>query len=149
MRKNSKKRPDLWRCGWTLHQNTAQAHEAILVHQFLARKQIPTLEHYLYSPDLASCDFLLSAKSKNLFKCTHFQSFEDVHKKTVELFKALPQNDFQRCFKAWKHHMGWCVASVEITLKGVTCRCNNLVIKVIFKPVSLLKSHTSYILPLV
>jgi hypothetical protein len=78
---------------------------------FLATKQRPTLEHALYSPDLAPCDFFSFPKLKCSLKVTRFQSFDDIHKKTAELLQALSQDDFRRCFEACKAHMGRCVAS--------------------------------------
>jgi hypothetical protein len=47
------------------------------------------LEHILYSPDLAPCDFFLLKKLKSLSKGTHLQSVEDIPKKTVESPKVL------------------------------------------------------------
>jgi len=29
----------------------------------------------------------------------------------AELLKVLSQSEFRGCFKTWKAHMGWCVAS--------------------------------------
>jgi hypothetical protein len=39
------------------------------------------------------------------------QPSEAIHKKMAELLKALTQNGFRRCFKAWKICMGQHVAS--------------------------------------
>jgi hypothetical protein len=58
------------------------------IHQFLARKQIPTLGHAPYSPDLNLCVLFFSPKVKCSFKGTHFQSIEDIHKKMAELPKV-------------------------------------------------------------
>jgi len=46
--------------------------------------------------------FFLFLKLKSSHKGTHFQSTEDIHKKTGVFLKALSQNDFRRCFEAWK-----------------------------------------------
>jgi hypothetical protein len=70
------------------------------------------LKHIPHSPPLAPCDSFLFPKLKSSLKGTHFQSVEDIPKKTAELLQALKQNDFRRFFKAWKAHMGWCVASI-------------------------------------
>ena len=51
-------RRDLWENNrWILHHDNAPAHNALSIRQFLAEKQITTLEHPPYSPDLAPCDF--------------------------------------------------------------------------------------------
>jgi hypothetical protein len=82
------------------------------VRQFLAGKQIPTLEHIPHSPDLAPRDIFLFPKLERSLKEPIFsQSTEDIHKKMAELLKSFSQNDFRRCWKAWKAHVGQCVAS--------------------------------------
>jgi hypothetical protein len=52
-----RKRPELWPDKWILHHDNAPAHDALSVRQFLAKKSITKMDHPLYSPDLASCDF--------------------------------------------------------------------------------------------
>jgi hypothetical protein len=47
---------------------------------------------------------------RSLLTGTHFHSTEDISNKMAELLKALSQNDFRKCFKAWKARLGRCVA---------------------------------------
>ena len=47
---------------WILHHDNAPAHTALNVKQFLVSKEITTLHHPPYSPDLAPCDFFQSRK---------------------------------------------------------------------------------------
>jgi len=55
-----RKRPELFaNSSWILHHDTAPAHMALSVTEFLATKQITVLENPAYSPDLAPSDFLL------------------------------------------------------------------------------------------
>ena len=42
---------------WAFHHDNAPAHTGLNIRQFLAEKNIATLEHPPYSPDLAPCDF--------------------------------------------------------------------------------------------
>ena len=63
-----KKRPELWKNGWILHQDNAPAHNVLSVKQFLASKNITVLEHPPYSPDLAPCDFFLFPKINSALK---------------------------------------------------------------------------------
>jgi len=63
-----RKRPELWRNGWILHQDNAPAHNEFSVKQFLANKNITVLEQPPYSPDLAPCDFYLFPKIKSVLK---------------------------------------------------------------------------------
>ena len=48
-----RKRPELWKNAWILHQENAPAHKALAAKQFLANKNITVLGHPPYSPDLA------------------------------------------------------------------------------------------------
>ena len=52
-----RKRPELWRNGWILHQDNVTAHNAFSVKKFLATKNFTVLEHPLYSADLTPCDY--------------------------------------------------------------------------------------------
>ena len=79
-----RKRLELWRNGWILHQDNAPAHNALSGKQFLANKNITVLEHPPYSPDLTPCDFYLFPKIKSVLKGTHFVSVEDVKAKNGE-----------------------------------------------------------------
>jgi histone-lysine N-methyltransferase SETMAR len=72
-----RKRPELWKNGWILHQDNAPAHIALSVKQCLATHNITVLQHPLYSPDLAPCDFFLFPKIKSVLKGTQFLSVED------------------------------------------------------------------------
>jgi transposase len=113
-----RKRLELWKSGWILHQDNAPAHNALSVRQFLAKKQVPVLHHAPYSPDLAPCDLFLFPKLKHLLKGTHFQSIEDIQRKTTDLLKGFTQNDFQKCFHAWKKHMQHCIQAQGNSFEG-------------------------------
>jgi transposase len=101
-----RKRPELWRNGWILHQDNA-----LSMKQFLANHNITVLEHAPYSPDLAPCDFYLFTKIKSVLKGTRFLSVEVVKAKTTEIFNSLSENDLQNCFERWQHHMQLCANS--------------------------------------
>ena len=113
-----RKRPQLWRTGWILHQDNAPAHNSF-VRQFLAGKNIPVLNHPPYSPDLAPCDFFLFPKIKIQLKGTHFLTVEEVQRKTTELMNSVSQDDFQHCFEMWKQRMQLCVNSQGDYFEGV------------------------------
>ncbi|KAL4136010.1 hypothetical protein QTP88_007584 [Uroleucon formosanum] len=40
-----KKRPDLWKNGWILHQDNAPAHSAFSIQRFLTEKKMSVLQH--------------------------------------------------------------------------------------------------------
>ena len=50
---------------WILHHDNAPAHTALSVKQFLVSKEITTLHHPAYSPDLAPCDFFFSKAERD------------------------------------------------------------------------------------
>ena len=104
-----RKRPELWRNGWILHQENAPAHNALSVKQSLANKNITVLEHPPYSPDLAPCNFYLFSKIKSVLKGTHFVSVENVEAKTAEILNSLTEHDLRNCFEHWQHRIQLCV----------------------------------------
>ena len=106
-----RKRPELWRNGWILHQDNAPAHNALSVKQFLATENIAVLEHPPYSPDLAPCDFYLFPKINSVLKGTHFVSVESVKAKTVEVLNSLTEHELRNCFEQWQHRLQLCVNS--------------------------------------
>lgn len=56
-------------------------------------------------------ELFLFQKLEKSPKGTHFQSSKDIYKKTAELLRAHPQNDFRGWFEAWKACIEWCVYS--------------------------------------
>ena len=65
MRSVQDKRRDLWENNaWVLHHDNALAHRTLSIRQFLAERNVPTLEQPTYSPYLAPCDFFLFPKLK-------------------------------------------------------------------------------------
>jgi hypothetical protein len=82
------------------------------------KKQAPVLHHAPYSPDLAPCDLFLFPKLKHSLKGTHFQSIENIQRKTTDLLKAFTQNDFQKCFHAWKECTQHCIEAQGNCFEG-------------------------------
>ena len=49
-----RRRPDMWKnASWILHHDNAPAHNAPSLKSYLAKNNIPVMEHPPYSPDLA------------------------------------------------------------------------------------------------
>ena len=70
-----RRRPDMWKnVSWILHHDNAPAHNALYVKRYLAKNNIPLMEHPPYSPDLVPCDFFLFPKIKSALKGTRFES---------------------------------------------------------------------------
>ena len=80
-------------------------------------KQITVLEHPAYSPDLASSDFFLFPKIKEILKGRHFDDTDDIRSNTAAL-KAIPQNQFQNCFEGWTRRWHRCIASQGEYVEG-------------------------------
>ena len=60
-----RKRPELFsNNSWILHHDSAPAHTALSVREFLATEQINVLEHPAFSSDLASSDFFSVPEDK-------------------------------------------------------------------------------------
>jgi hypothetical protein len=57
--KGTVKMPELWRNDWIPHHDSAPAHKALSVKQFLAQKSITEMEHPYCSPDVFPTDFWL------------------------------------------------------------------------------------------
>jgi len=99
-KKVRRKRPEIFtNNSWILHHDNATAHTALSVREFLATKQITVLEHPAYSPDRAPSDFYLFPKIKEILKGRHFDDIDDIRSKRTAALKAIPQNEFQNCFK--------------------------------------------------
>ena len=93
----------LWEAhAWTLHHNNAPTHTALSILQFLAERNIATLEHPLYSPNLAPCYFILFPKIKSVLKETHFSDIDSIKMAATAELKNIPKNAFQECFELWK-----------------------------------------------
>jgi hypothetical protein len=85
------------------------------VREYLATKQITLLEHPANSPDLATSDFFLFPKIKEILKERHF---DDIRSNTTSALKAIPQNQLQNCFEGWTRGWHRCIASQEEYFEG-------------------------------
>jgi len=79
-----RKRPELWRSGeWLLHHDSAPAHTALSVRQFLTKNGMTTASKPPppHPPTLEPCDFFLLPRMKRDLKGKCFQNLEEVRKK--------------------------------------------------------------------
>jgi len=72
------KRPGLWPDKWILHHDSAPAHDALRVSEFLAKNSITKMDNPPYSPGLVPCDFWLFPKLKNVLKGQRFADLSDI-----------------------------------------------------------------------
>ena len=100
------KRRSLWKAhAWALQHNNSPAYTALSIRQFLAERNIATLEHFPYSPDLAPFDFFLFLKIKSVLKGTYFSDIDSIKMAATTELKKIPENAFQECFESWKRRM--------------------------------------------
>jgi hypothetical protein len=78
--------------------------------QFLTQKSIIEMEHPPSYLDLAPNDFWLLLKIKSVLYGRKFEGTENMHKNVTAL-KAVPQQQFQKCFQRWQHRLAKCIAS--------------------------------------
>ena len=111
MRENVRcKWPEMWKNGnWLLHHNNVLAHTLLVVREFLTKKNITTVPHPAYSPDLTPCDFYVFPKMKLQFKGGHFVSFEEVQAESQQVLNTLMPADFNECFQKWQNHWDRCI----------------------------------------
>ena len=108
-----KKRPELWKeKSWVLHEDNAPAHTALSVKTFLAKYNIPVLDHPPY------CDFYLFPKVKCALKGTRFETVEAVKEKSGRVMNELTEEDFQQCFKQCKIRMERCRDRGGVYIEG-------------------------------
>ena len=114
------KRRSLWEAhSWGLHHDNATADTARSIRQFLAERNIATLEHPPYFPDLAPCDFFLFPKIKSVLKGTHFSDIDSIKMTATTKLKKIPENAFQECFESWKRRMHKCFQVEEDYFEGI------------------------------
>jgi histone-lysine N-methyltransferase SETMAR len=80
-----RKRPELGPDKWSLHHDSALAHDALRVREFLAKKSITKMDHPFYSPDLAPCDFWLFSKLKIAMKGQRFADIPAIQRNMTRL----------------------------------------------------------------
>ena len=117
------KRRELWEMkSWLLQHDNAPAHNALGIREFLAKNNIAVLEQPPYSPDLASCDFFLLPKLKEVIRELVFKiqkSFKQSRRESSELSQRNPARS------AWKRGRGDTKSAFEpkeITLKATCCK---------------------------
>jgi len=83
-------RPELRRTGqWMLLHDNAPAHCAIRVHQFLAQRGEPVLDHPPYSPDLAPADFFLFPRLKSIMKGARFADVAAIQEHVTAILRSI------------------------------------------------------------
>jgi transposase len=103
---------------WVLHHDNVPAHTALSVREFLAKKNIPTIPHPLYSPDLSPCDIYLFPKLKSKLKGHQFGTAENIRKIVTDELRTPTEIDFRYCCDQWKERWNHCVTSQGSYFEG-------------------------------
>ena len=94
------RRPELSEVEWFLPWDNAPVHTAKVVQEFLTKKNIKTIDHPPYSPDLAPADYFLFPRVKSEL------SGQTIGDRTVKtdcerVVGGIPPEDFRRAFDKW------------------------------------------------
>jgi histone-lysine N-methyltransferase SETMAR len=106
-----RRRLELWPDAWILHHDNAPAYDALAVREFLAKKSIMKLDHPLYSPDLAPCDFWLFPKLNTALKGHRFSDIADIQGHATIILQSIPEEEFHKCFEQCKHRLTKCLGA--------------------------------------
>ena len=93
-----------------LHDN-APAHSAAIIRQFLTQKQVATLHHPPYSPDLSLSDYFLFPKVKLNLKGARFDTTEEIQKAVTDQLNKIPSEDFSNAMKKVETRANLCITS--------------------------------------
>jgi len=79
---------------WFLLYDNALSHNATIVKQFLAQRNVTVLDHSPYSPDFAPTDYFLFRKVKSHLKGGLFDSISDIQKAVTSTSNTIAKDDF-------------------------------------------------------
>ena len=108
-------------CGtrsWLLHHDNAPAHNALGIRKFHAKNNIAVLEQPPYSPDLDPCDFFLFPKLREVIKEICFQDSKVIKTAVTRELRAIPEESFQECVKAWQRRLEKCIRTEGDCFEG-------------------------------
>ena len=89
--------------------DNAPVHCAIRVHQFLAQRGVPVLDHPPYSPDLAPANFFLIPRLKSIMKGAHLADVAAIQERVTAVLHSIPKETFADSFQKLYEHCQQCV----------------------------------------
>jgi hypothetical protein len=94
------KRSGKWQTNsWFLLHDNAPAHRLAFVMYFLTKKNVTTMEHPPYFPDLAAVDVYLFPRLNSAVMERHFFYATGIIQNAMEELKRLSQNGIHKCFQ--------------------------------------------------
>ena len=109
MRAVKRKRPDLIRSGFILHQDNAPSHESRVLMDTMETLGIENLIHPPYSPDLAICDFWLFPVLKDNLRGEKYESREDLGTAVNKVLRVMSRDGLDHVFRAWADRWEKCI----------------------------------------
>jgi hypothetical protein len=95
-----RKRPETWTArSWLLHHDSAPAHAALSIRQFLTKHSIPTIPQPPYLPNLSPPDLFLFFKLKIFVEGRRFWTVEDIITNATKDLKVKPQTSLEQRFR--------------------------------------------------
>jgi hypothetical protein len=101
-----------------LRHDYVPCHTAISMNEGLTQVCFPVVPKLPYSPDLSPCDFLLFSKLKFHLKSSHFENVDNIQNVVTDQLRALPQVDFQHCYREWEQLLRQCVTCQRNYFEG-------------------------------
>ena len=98
--------------------DSAPAHSAIHVHQFLAQEMVAVLDHSPYSPDLTPADFFLFPRLKATIKVARFVDVNAIKDHVTAVMRSIPQEVFADCFRKLYERCQTCVVAESDYFEG-------------------------------
>jgi len=112
-------RPAYHRTGqWILLHDNAPAHCAIRVHQFLAQRGVPVVDHPPYSPELTPADFFLFPRLKSLMKGARFADVVTIQERVTAVLRSIPTEAFADSFQKLYERYQKCVVKNNDYFEG-------------------------------
>ena len=102
-----RKRPQQWSV--EVPPKQCPAPQATLVSFWMADREMKTLQHPPYSPDLALCVFFLFPRIKHSLREIRFQSTKELKKGIGMLPERTIEEGSEEVFQDWKQRMKKCV----------------------------------------
>jgi histone-lysine N-methyltransferase SETMAR len=91
--------------------HNAPVHSAAKIRQSLAQKQVATLNHPPYSPDLSPANYFLFPKVKLQLKGARFDTTEETQKAVTNQLNKIPAEDFTNAMKKLETCANLCITS--------------------------------------
>ena len=96
---------------WFLHHDNAPSHTALVLRDHFTKNSTHIVPESPYSPDLAPYDFWLFPKLKRPVPGHRFDTIAETQVLSKQVVKAIPENEFNKCFDDWKKRWHKCIIS--------------------------------------